>query len=94
MSVAGYIGKNVKVPGKLRRDVLDNGDARKEKELKSPELERETKAYESVEEYDPMPLRSHCRLGGPIAKLRLIGNRLGVRPAPEQRGTDPGRMPP
>ena len=60
MSVAGYIGKNVKAPRKLR-DVLDNGDARKEKELKSLELERETKAYESVEEYDPV-LRSHCRL--------------------------------
>lgn len=60
MSVAGYIGKNVKAPGKLR-DVLDNDDARKEKELKSLELERETKAYESVEEYDPV-LRSHCRL--------------------------------
>jgi hypothetical protein len=60
MSVAGCIGKNVKAPGKLR-DVLDNDDARKEKELKSLELERETKAYESVEEYDPV-LRSHCRL--------------------------------
>ncbi len=53
MSVAGYIGKNVNAPGKLR-EVLDNDYVRKEKELKSLELERETKAYESVEEYDPV----------------------------------------
>jgi hypothetical protein len=63
MSVAGYIGKNVKAPRKLR-DLLNDDvqdDARKDAELKSLERKRETKAYESVEDYDPV-LRAHCRL--------------------------------
>jgi hypothetical protein len=63
MSVAGYIGKNVKPPRKLR-DFLDDrkDDARRDVELKSLELERATKAsYESVADYDPV-LRAHCRL--------------------------------
>jgi hypothetical protein len=56
MSVAGYIGKNVKAP-RIPRE-----DGKKEaREPKSLELKRETEAYESVEEYDPV-LRAHCRL--------------------------------
>jgi hypothetical protein len=55
MSVAGYLGKNVKAPRIPRED--DKEDS----ERKSLELERETEAYESVEDYDPV-LRAHCRL--------------------------------
>jgi hypothetical protein len=63
MSVAGYIGKNVKSPRKLR-DLLNDDlkdEARKDAELKSLELKRQTEAYESVLDYDPV-LRAHCRL--------------------------------
>jgi hypothetical protein len=63
MSVAGYIGKNVNAPRKLR-DILNSevkDDAGKDAERKSLELKRETGAYESVEDYDPV-LRAHCRL--------------------------------
>ena len=63
MSVAGYIGKNVKAP-QTPRDLLNNDvkdDAGKDAERKSLELKPETKAYESVADYDPV-LRAHCRL--------------------------------
>jgi hypothetical protein len=60
MSVAGYIGKNVKAPRKLR-ELLDKDDATRGEEMKSLELNRETAAYESVDDYDPV-LRAHCRL--------------------------------
>jgi hypothetical protein len=45
-------------------DILDNDlkdNAGKNAERKSLELRRETPAYESVEDYDPV-LRAHCRL--------------------------------
>ena len=63
MSVAGYIGNNVKAPRNLRGVVSDalKDDVTKDAELKSLELKRETKAYESVADYDPV-LRAHCRL--------------------------------
>jgi len=57
MSVAGYIGKNIRAPRIPRAD--DKNDL--DEELKKLELERETEAYKSVEDYDPV-LRSHCRL--------------------------------
>jgi hypothetical protein len=63
MSVAGYIGKNVKAPRKLR-DLLNDDvkdGARKDAELKGLERERETDPFKSVEDYDPV-LRAHCRL--------------------------------
>jgi hypothetical protein len=63
MSVAGYIGKNVKAPRNLR-DLLNDdlkGDAGKDAETTSLELKRETEAYERAEDYDPV-LRAHCRL--------------------------------
>jgi hypothetical protein len=56
MSVAGYIGKNVRVPRIPRED-----DKKEDRERKSLERERETQAYESVMDYDPV-LRAHCRL--------------------------------
>jgi hypothetical protein len=63
MSVAGYIGRNVKAPRNMR-DLLNNDpkdDAGKEAEQRRLELKRETAAYESVADYDPV-LRAHCRL--------------------------------
>ena len=59
MSVAGYIGKNLKAP-RMLRDLLKEDDT-KDAGLKSPERKRETETYESVEHYDPV-LRAHCRL--------------------------------
>jgi hypothetical protein len=48
MSVAGYLGKNVKAP-RIPRE--DDKEAREPKKL---ERERETQPYESVEDYDPV----------------------------------------
>ena len=56
MSVAGYIGKNLRVPRIPRED-----DEKEAREPKCLERKRETEPYKSVEDYDPV-LRAHCRL--------------------------------
>ena len=63
MSVAGYIGKNVK---ELRfpREGTDDLGIRydgAEEEPKKGRAKGDEKSYESVVDYDPV-LRSHCRL--------------------------------
>jgi hypothetical protein len=57
------IGKNVKAPRTLCDLLKDDmkEDAGKAAELGSLEFERETAAYESVADYEPV-LRAHCRL--------------------------------
>jgi hypothetical protein len=53
MSVAGYIGKNVKAPRKPREVLSD--ESRKDADTKRPEV------YDCVMDYDPV-LWAHCRL--------------------------------
>jgi hypothetical protein len=59
MSIAGHLGRNVKVP-RIPRDLFKE-DAEQRPLPKSAEREHETAAYGSVEDYDPV-LRAHCRL--------------------------------
>jgi hypothetical protein len=72
MSVAGYIGKNVKVR-QIPRVGTDEvgisyggakagrGDEERAETVERSTVNRKRESYESVEDYDPV-LRSHCRL--------------------------------
>jgi hypothetical protein len=63
MSVAGYIGKNVKefrIPSEGMDD-LGVGYGGAAEEVKTERVEGDEEVYESVVDYDPV-LRAHCRL--------------------------------
>ncbi len=63
MSVAGYIGKNVKELAFPREGTDDLGfrDGGAEEGPKKEEAKGDEEVYESVADYDPV-LRAHCRL--------------------------------